>query len=286
MCKSTRFACLVGCLFCLVLLASTARGQDRVFTYTYQSTVLGRGQRELEVWNTFRFGKKDYFRAFDNRIEFEIGLTRDLQTAFYLNIRNWSGETTLSQLLPDGMGGFRNDQISSLAGETELSFSNEWKLKLLDPIANPVGLALYGEYSLSSTEIELEPRLILDKAFGQILTAFNAAGEFEFETEIEESGGEHVELEKSLELDLAVSVNLHGGIFLGAEIVNRNGFEDGTLAFSALFAGPVLSYATEGFWVNLTILPQVTALKGATREGLDLDHFERLETRLMFSYVL
>jgi hypothetical protein len=27
-------------------------GQDRLFTYTYQSTVLNKGQKEIEIWNT------------------------------------------------------------------------------------------------------------------------------------------------------------------------------------------------------------------------------------------
>ena len=60
--------------------------QDRLFTYTYQSGVLNSGQREIEVWNTFRTGRTDYFARLDNRTEFEIGLGKNLQTAFYLNL--------------------------------------------------------------------------------------------------------------------------------------------------------------------------------------------------------
>ena len=30
----------------------TIQAQDRLFTYTYQSSVLNKGQRELESWNT------------------------------------------------------------------------------------------------------------------------------------------------------------------------------------------------------------------------------------------
>lgn len=40
--------------------------QDRVFNYTYQSAVLNKGQKELEVWTTVISGKKDYYREIQN----------------------------------------------------------------------------------------------------------------------------------------------------------------------------------------------------------------------------
>ncbi|MFI0492131.1 hypothetical protein, partial [Flavobacterium sp.] len=53
------------------LLLSTMRlmAQDRVFNYTYQSTVLAKGEKELEVWTTVLQGKKDYYREIQNRVE-------------------------------------------------------------------------------------------------------------------------------------------------------------------------------------------------------------------------
>ena len=83
--KTTLFRNLLFAgLFLLYTIPSFA--QDRLFTYTYQSTVLNKGQRELEVWNTLRTGRQDYYARFDNRTEFEIGLGKNLQTAFYLNL--------------------------------------------------------------------------------------------------------------------------------------------------------------------------------------------------------
>jgi hypothetical protein len=69
-----------------LLLTISLLAQDRLFTYTYQSTLLNNGQRELEVWNTLRAGRQDYYARIDNRTEFEIGLGKNLQTAFYLNL--------------------------------------------------------------------------------------------------------------------------------------------------------------------------------------------------------
>jgi len=267
-----------------LLASDTSRGQDRVFTYTYQSTTLGPGQRELEVWNTVRWGRVEYFRGLDQRVEFEVGLTNRLQTAFYLNIHTISQKeisTTLEFLSP---GQPVSIPKATLLSETEFSFSNEWKFKLSDPAADPVGVALYGEYSISSRGIELEPRLILDKSLGGALIAFNAAGEFEFEKVVEDDGTEKTENESAMELDLGISCRILPGLYLGAEAMNVNGFGEGRWAYSALFVGPTVSYTLDNFWVNLTVLPQVTAFKGGTHDGLVLNQLERLHTRLLFSY--
>ena len=96
------------------------QAQDRLFTYTYQSGVLNKGQREIEIWNTFRTGKNDYFARLDNRAEYEVGLGKNLQTAFYLNL---SSITETNSYFG----------AKSFNTEHEISFSNEWKYKILDP---------------------------------------------------------------------------------------------------------------------------------------------------------
>ena len=63
-----------------------ANGQDRIFTYTYQTNVLHSGQREIEVWNTLETGREDYYQRLRSRVEYELGLGGNLQTAFYLNL--------------------------------------------------------------------------------------------------------------------------------------------------------------------------------------------------------
>src|SRR5262245_22445372 len=73
--------------------ASLAQANDRHFTYTYESAVLPPDARELEVWTTWRTGRDRYYSAFDHRLEFEIGLTERLLTAFYLNFGGVTLET-------------------------------------------------------------------------------------------------------------------------------------------------------------------------------------------------
>src|SRR5262245_32721798 len=69
----------------LAALTATASANDRHFTYTYETAVLAPGAREVEIWSTPRIGRTDYYTAFDERLELELGLTDRLLTAFYLN---------------------------------------------------------------------------------------------------------------------------------------------------------------------------------------------------------
>jgi hypothetical protein len=166
-------------LFVLIAALGTfmAQAQDRVFTYTYQSNVLNQGQKELEVWTTLGTGRHDFYRALNHSLEFEIGLGGKLQTAFYLNYGYSTGIT-------------QSNGADVLNSSNSYSFSNEWKLKLSDPVANAIGSAVYFEYGLAPGETELEGKLILDKQSGRFVQAFNLSGELETEKDFETTGNE------------------------------------------------------------------------------------------------
>ena len=174
--------------------------------------------------------------------------------------------------------------IQTLSSQTEYSFSNEWKLKLSDPVANRVGSALYFEYSLSPSETELEGKLILDKQSGDFLSALNISAEYERSKKFSEKGvGISTENESEYKVEFAygLSYKVNGSLHLGVELLNQNQIADSKWEYSVLFAGPCISYSTSGFWINLTCLPQISNLKDV---GLELKDKERLQTRLIFSY--
>src|SRR5438874_71480 len=137
----------------------TAQSNDRHFSYLYESTVMAKGSKELEIWTTARLGKQnEYFAAIDNRMEFEVGLSKKLQTAFYLNF----GSTTTD----NGTG----------VNQTTFDFhgiSSEWKYNITNPYTSSFGFALYGELGLNTTDIELETKLILDKKINKTTLAMN-----------------------------------------------------------------------------------------------------------------
>ena len=247
------------------------QSQDRVFTYTYQSNVLNQGQKEIEVWSTLGTNRQDYYRGLNHSLEFEIGLGGKLQTAFYLNYGYSKG---ISQI--NGA-----DVINS---SNSYSFANEWKLKLSDPVANKLGSAVYLEYNLAPDETELEGKIILDKQLGRFVHAFNLSGELVSEKSFVEAGSKLKavsEHEFNLELNYGLSYKLNEKMFAGIELMSENVIAQNTLGKSILRAGPGISYSGEGFWINFTLMPQLTDLKAGGRSIIDDDG---LQTRLIFSY--
>ena len=251
---------LTTLLFISILQLGNA--QDRIFTYTYQSTVLNKGQREIEIWNTLESGKNDFYRRLRHRVEYELGLGGNVQTAFYLNI----------------------DQ--KFREPASIGFSNEWKWKLLDPVANTIGAALYGELTLKPHETELEGKILLDKQTGAFLHAVNLVIERGWEKEFE---GEEIITEPftEAEFNYALAYRIKPGFHLGIESLLRNEWAP-EREYSNLFAGPCFSFAHENFWINGTFLPQITSLYSAdeTTNGIDLIHHTKFEARVIFSFIL
>lgn len=258
-------------LLVAILAIVKVEAQDRVFTYTYQSNVLNKGQKELEVWSTLGTARQDYYRGLDHSLEFEMGLGGKLQTAFYLNYGYSKGIT-------------QTNGIDVLNTNNSYSFANEWKLKLSDPVANKLGSAFYFEYTLAPAETALEGKLILDKQTGRLTTAFNLVGELEFAKQFEAVGNNlkaQTEKEFNLELNYGLSYKINDRWFVGAEIMDKNVFAKGELEKSILTAGPGVAYVGDGFWINFTLMPQLANLKGGGRSITDDNG---LEARLIFSY--
>jgi hypothetical protein len=254
-------------LICLLFIMGGSFANERKFTYTYQSGVLGKGNKELEIWSTARIGRDiPYFARLDHRMEFEWGITNNLQTAFYLNFRN-----------------ITQDNGSGINSEFEFQgLSSEWKYQFSRPSKDPVGFALYGEVGLNTNEAELEAKLILDKSIKKNTFALNLV----FENEWEFSSGE-AESEIALEGDFAWCYDISRSFSAGIEVRNHNEIVEGQWEHSALFAGPVLSFSQPSWWATLTVLPQIAAVKGKTgNNNLVLDEHEKLETRLLFSFRL
>jgi len=244
-------------------VATAAAANERHFGFTYETAVLPPGEREVEVWITPRVGREEHYLRFDNRVEFEVGLMDRLMTAFYLN------GNALSERVGDGL-----QSSFEFAG-----VSSEWKYKLLDPVADPLGLSIYGEVTWSPTVVELEAKLILDKRIGRVLLAANVVVEQELGLELN-----RVAPETDIELDLAAGYYLTDRLILGLELRNVNVVVPAGWAYSALYFGPTLAYARENWWVSLSIQPQLPALKrSAPASLLVLDDQERFNARLLFS---
>jgi hypothetical protein len=255
----------------ILAAASLSSANEHRFGYVYETGVLAPGAKEIEVYTTLRAGRDRYYSALDQRIAFEVGVADNLMTAFYLNMRNTSEA--------DALGGMHT------AFEWK-GISSEWKYKLLDPVADAVGLGLYGEFSYNTDGMDLEPKILLDKQAGRWLFAANLIAEFEYEATGDEMELEEIAPDLTLGATFAVSQSFHAGL----EARNHNAFvktadEEMEHEFSALYLGPVVSYATESWWMTFSLLPQLPAL--AKEDGgsiLVLDDGERFNARLLFSF--
>lgn len=238
---------------------------DRKFGYTYQSMVLGMGNKEIEIWTTARVGKDiPFYSAIDNRFEFEVGLSERLQTAFYLNFRKVNSD--------DGTGMTEHFNFEGI--------STEWKYQFTKPGKDPLGFAVYEEIGLNTDEIETESKLIFDKRISRHTFALNLVLENEWKL----SSGKS-ENETAFEGDFGWCYDISNSFSAGIEVRNHNVISGGEWKNSALFAGPVLSYSQPSWWVTLNIMPQIAGLKGKTgNTNLVLDEHERLEARMMFSF--
>lgn len=278
MCKSIFF------VFFAICLLEIGQAQDRVFARTYQSNVIPKGGFDLEYIATLRSGKSDaespyaLGRYFDARWELEFGLGKNWQTAFYYNTSDFSFR------LKDSVGGAGAEQRVF-----KTSFSNEWKWKLSDPVANRLGSALYFELTAAPDEYEFETKFILDKRYLNDLIAFNITAELEFETELKWNG---LELEKEIELEYPFELNLGYMHFLkpelgiGIELRHHGKFEHGELEYAALFGGPSVYFNQGRFFGVLNVLPQWANMHKTEelKANIDRVHHEALETRLLIGY--
>jgi hypothetical protein len=244
------------------LVPRPAAANERHLTYTYETATLPEGAKELEVWTTARVGRHQDYVGLDHRVEFEVGLTDRLQTSFYLNFSSERAGTTASGLQSDGV-------------------SSEWKYKVSDPVADPVGFAGYLELSAGTTFYEVEGKAIIDKVIGRTLLAANVVVAYEkavsYEPELE------------LELDLAAAFFVTPHLTVGLEARNHNELEEAEeWEHSSIYLGPVLAYASKGWWVAASVLPQLPAIKTADGEvgSRDLHGGEKWNARLLFSFHL
>ena len=260
----------IAFLVCATLLFQTTYSHDRYFGRTYTTKVLPKGNFDIELWHTSRFGHEgQYFHAMDQRMEYEVGLGGNVQTAFYFNRFQKSV----------------SDSAGTINQSSEIGFSNEWKWRVSKP-TSPLGVALYGELGVKGDELELETKLILDRSFGKNLLAFNAVYELEAEAERENGENEFEFEETPLEFDLAYMRNFSTSFGAGIEVVNHNDIIKGKWDNSVLYAGPTINYRGNRWFLIANYLPQLTNLHKTAvfPKNKVLDEHERAEARILIGF--
>lgn len=264
------FSLLFSALSLLPLTPTESSADERAFTYSYQTDTLPEGALEVEQWITNKSGHREGdYSQWNFRTELEYGITSRLQTALYLNF-NATRESASGEEDKDS---FKFKGISS-----------EWVYQLLNPHLDPVGLALYGEYTTDGLDHELEAKVLLSKSFGDFTAAFNAAYEAEWERE-----HARTERESTLEFTSGISYKITPQWAVGVEARNKSAYPDGLdlsrQEYQTWSVGPNLHFGSASWWATLTVLPQVWGNGEGSRGGRQLVHQEALEVRLIVGKV-
>lgn len=279
--KTTIMQKLFSILLIITAITTTSFAQDRLFAYTYQTNVLNKGDFDLEFHNTLATGKVGAYspyvfgQSLKQRLELEFGLGHKVQTAFYLNSElSHSADTSSTEI---------NQEL-------KVSFSNEWKWKLSDPVANKIGFGLYGELEFGGSNVEFEGKILLDKQLPKDLFAFNIVGKYEIEKVVSRTDNiTKAEWTHNSPIELYFGYLHHFSkeISFGLEAKNNNDItkEDGWMN-SVVFAGPAFHATIGKCFVNLSVLPQLANFHktDAAPGNMDYNDFEKLEVRVLVGY--
>lgn len=266
----TNFVRATAACSALILCSANAQAEQRLFTYSYETSVLPEGELEFEQWITNQNGREEGdYSQWNLRSELEYGLTKSDTVALYLN---W--DATRIGGLPD----VEDENKTEFKG-----FSVENIYQILNPNLDPVGLALYGEFGSDGIDYSFEGKLLLSKSIDEVTLVANAVYEAEFEKE----DGETVK-EAELEFTFGASYSINPNFSVGLEARNKSAYPDGLdltgQEYQTWSVGPNFHYSTPKWWATLTILPQVWGNGDGAEGDRQLVHEESLETRLLIGF--
>jgi hypothetical protein len=223
------------------LLASTsaprALANEKPFAFVYEASVQPEGEAEYEQWVTWKSHKdSDHsYSRFEFKHEFEFGITDNLQLGIYA--AGWSFEDSNE----------RNNHTRFDYAAAEAIY------QLINPYTEDFGLALSGEFKGGPELFELENTVILQKNIDNLVLAYNATVEFEWE------GDGYSKHNMKLEQSAGVSYQVLPELLLGAELVHDVEYESyARWSPHTVYVGPNVSYRAKGWWVTAAQLFQVT----------------------------
>jgi len=255
------------------LCALRVHADARRFNYSYEPEVEAAGDWEFEqsvslgAARNSTVGQKNY-NLWKIREELEHGFTDRYTAALYINLE--------AESFRDPATG-NNNASSRFEG---VSLENRYQV--LNPKTHAVGLTLYLEPRISRDEAELEQKIILGQRCGDWKWAFNLTHSSERVEGFRKTEGE-------FETSLGLARDLNSRWSAGIELRDFNALPDySRWEYTAVFAGPVVSYRRSGWWAALTVMPQIYGKNfNGNPDGnphLVLDDQERLNVRLMFGF--
>jgi hypothetical protein len=281
------------CAF-LTLASTTIHAQDRFLAYTAQSNVLPKGTREMEIWYANKNGGTVYFNGNYMRTGFKMGVGKNIIAGYYLNFES---EAYLGNEI-DPLDKKTRLYDAAITDKSNFSFTAYGKIKLLDPVANPIGLAIETELTIGSSERIFSPKLILDKRFGNNYVSFNTWVAIHRQKVLETTNTNPNNKtaptitsfkEPQYEFDLAYlrflkSQNMAFGFEMRthSESTAKAGLEH-----IVLFGGPAVHFRGDKWFLNLSAMPQLGNLHKSwiAPDGQVLDEHQKFELRTMLGFI-
>jgi hypothetical protein len=242
-----------------MLVCSSTFAAPRDFSLTWSSQTLAPGHRDIEVWLTPRIARTDPQQVIsDFRVGLSAGLLRSLETQLTVDL------------------GF--DSLSRPA-TIDSRLTSLWRFTPFKA-TDALGFGGFARVSLGVDVLDLEARVILDKAIGRVLLALNAS----VTRSLFWSGraGVDTRLEESVAARFAVTPNAT----FGFEAYAKSSFTKGEYQGTGLSVGPALSFQFSKVWLTFGLVAQVGADKASADRGngepLTLRDNERFVGRVVF----
>jgi hypothetical protein len=271
-----RLSKIIPAALALIATCAGASATERFFTYTYEPETLPKGALEYEQWLTSAIGRnaavgQEQYHRWEFRHELEYGVTDRLSTSLYLNYSLTNFREPETRAVPP-----RSRQVSHLQFDT---VSLENRLMVLNPAEHRVGLTLYVEPTIGESQAEIEQKLILGQTYGDWKWALNLTHAVEWQDDFQTVEGE-------VEVSLGVALKISRHWRVGVEAREHNELPDYRVwENTAFYLGPVINYPAEGWWLTLTVMPQVVGANFAgnvdNNHNLELEGHERWNVRLI-----
>lgn len=227
----------------------------RHFAYTWDAVGPERGQTDVQLWLTTRWGRPESYLAADLR----GGVLQGLGGGWAL--------------------GFFVDATPSSTGVTEqAAIDGRLTAHLAAGVTfGPISAGGHWELGLGPNGVTLSALLAADAQLGAVRIGLNA-----------DVFTDAKELTRARQT-LALSYTLSNGFCAGVELQNRLSWRGGRYGGDAFLIGPAVAYRGEHLWWSLTLLPQVAAVKAADKKGigdpLELTDNERFSLRISLGVI-
>lgn len=242
----------------IVMSACAANAGESPFGWIYTADVHPKGTGEYEHKSFLQTGQSQgQYHYLQNKEEIEWGVTDRLQLSGYFN---WSYANAFRNGFDGTTGGpgvtqFLDASFDPYARYEKARFDSvalEAIYQVLNPVTDPIGLALYIEPEIGPRTKELEWRLILQKNFleDRLIVALNIMGKHEREVYADGS----IERASPIDVTFGMSYLVMPNWMIGFETRIHNeftGYWFNNPDHSAFFAGPVIHYGQKEFWWTL-----------------------------------